>query len=200
MSHWALGQHLIPELGIGNLATSALVELVYKVSNFFVTDVEASALDHSSQLVNAHSAVVVEVKTVEGLVHVEAGEALKPLANHFSRRLNLEMNAPKVALLELSVLEEAVVTAVEGRTVVGRATSEHVGIVGVLGLECPSEFGEVETSVSTCVVSSHEELDLLRGGEHSNCRETFSDVVDSDDANASSVEDCEGIVDVEVLL
>lgn len=79
------------------------------------------------------------------------------------------MNAPNVAVLELGVLEEAIVTTVQRRTPVGLAAIQHVGIVPVEWAEGFSELVKVESSVSIFLVTSHEKLDFFSSRVNPDC-------------------------------
>ena len=103
-------------------------------------------------------------------------------------------------MLECGVLEEAVITSVQGRSTIRLATVQHVGIVPIQWAEGFSELVEVEPPVSILLIARHKKFNLFTSGVNSDRTKTFADVVHSDDASPAGVEDCELVEQVEVSL
>jgi hypothetical protein len=187
-------------LRVGHAAHLVLVELVEGGGSLPLANVEAAALNDALDLAGVHAAIVVKVQAVEGLVHVEAGLALETLANGLGGNLNLEVNAPHVSELNLSVAVEAVVTAVDRVLVVGSTAVEHVRVVAISGEEGIGELVEVESQVLVGVVAGDEKVNLVAGGENADSGETLADVSSRDVAAEVNVKDAESVVQVEVGL
>lgn len=91
------------------------------------------------------------------------------MSDGLSSALNFEVNAPNIAVLELGVLEEAIVAAVQRRSPVGLAAIQHVGIVPVEWAEGFSELVEVESSVTIFLITSHEKFDFFSRRVNPDC-------------------------------
>jgi hypothetical protein len=187
-------------LRVGHAAHLVLVELVESGGSLLLAHVEAAGLDDTLDLAGVHTAVVVKVKTVESLVHVEAGLALETLAYCLSSNLYLEVDAPHVSELDLGVGVEAVVAAVDRVLVVGGTAVEHVRVVAISGEEGIGELVEVESEILVCVVAGDEKVNLITCREHTDGREALTDVSSGDVTTEVNVEDAESVVEVEVGL
>jgi hypothetical protein len=94
---------LIAYLRVGHAAHLVLIELFKGLGGLLLADVEATGLNDAPDLVLGHTAIIIQVKAIEGLVQIEAGLALEALADGLSSNLNLEVHAPHVSELNLSV-------------------------------------------------------------------------------------------------
>lgn len=90
------------------------------------------------------------------------------LANSLSCSFNFEMNTPHIAVFNLSLREEAVITTVKMVSMIGRTTVQHVTVVIIIRQECLSKLLETNTVVLVQVVSLEEQTHLISGREDSN--------------------------------
>lgn len=125
----ALGLNFTLEFTEANSAIVIVVELLQHLGSFLGSHVETTAFNNPLDFVSVDLTISVHVKRVEGLESVEVGAASKALSDTFSSELDLEVNAPHVTELDLSVSKEAVVTAMARLTVVGGTTVQHVCVV-----------------------------------------------------------------------
>jgi hypothetical protein len=191
---------LIAYLRVGHAAHLVLIELVEGLGGLLLADVEAAGLNDTLDFAGVHTSISVQVKAVEGLIQIEAGLALKALADGLSSNLNLKVHAPHVSELNLSVWVEAVITAIGRVLMVGGATVQHVIVVPVRWKESFGELIEAKTHVLVAVVAVDEKVDLIAGREDTDGRETLANVGSCNLATEVNIEDTEGVVDVEIGL
>jgi hypothetical protein len=99
------------------------------------------------------------------------------LSDGLGSTLNFEVNAPNIAVLQLSVLEEAIVTTIQWRSPVGLAAIQHVGIVPIEWAEGLCKLVKVQSSVTILLIPRHEKFDFFSSRVDTDCTETFSDVI-----------------------
>jgi hypothetical protein len=110
------------------------------------------------------------------------------------------VDSPHVAELDGSVRVEAVIATVQWVSVVGWTALHHRCVVAVLSKEGFLELAHAQSPVLDLVITSHKQLNFLRGWEHTDSRQTVSEVVDSDVAEVALIEDLERVRQVEVGL
>ena len=187
-------------LRVGDSAVTVVVELLGDLFGLSVRDVEATALNQSSEFVLGNHAVATQVQRVKCLVNVEVGGGSETSADGLSGALDLEVNSPHVAELNGSVGQEAVVAAVERVAIVRWASGQHTSVVAVLGKESLLKLSQTQSSVVAIIVAGDEELDFFGSGENTDGGETLSEIVDGDAAAVVLVEDLEGVRQVEIAL
>lgn len=187
-------------LSEGDSAVLVLVHFLNNLGGFLVADVETARLNEAAELLTSDSAIIVHVERVECLIHIEVGLTLEALADRLSSDLTAEVLSPDGAELQLGVGEEAVITAVERVAVVRATTLSHAGVVSIKGEESVAELTHVEAAVTSGVVTSHEEVELLASGEDTDGGETLAEISDSDATEVVDIKDLEGIRQVEVGL
>ena len=126
--------------------------------------------------------------------------AIEALADSLSSDFELEVLAPHVTELDLSIGEETIVTAVEWVSVVRWATVQHVRVVGVARQESFCELLEAQAVVTILVVALEEQVHLVNSGENADSSEAITNLALRDGASAGLVENGEGVVKVEVRL
>lgn len=87
--------------------------------------------------------------------------ALESLSYSFGSDFSLEVDSPHIAELDLSVRVEAVVTAIEGMTMIAWSSVQHVGVVRVLCKESLAEFVEVKSAIVANIVPFEEKVCLF---------------------------------------
>jgi len=199
-SHGGARHHLFSELSEGDSAVLVLVHFLDDLGGLLLTDVEATRLDQALELFASDPAVVVHVEGVECLVDVEVGLALEALSDGLSGDLTAEVLAEDGAELELGVGEEAVVAAVKRVAVIGATALGHASVVSIKGEQGVAELAHVEAAVTSCIVAGDEEVELLAGGEDTDCGKTLTKISDSDTAEVVHIEDLKSISEVEIGL
>ena len=177
-----------------------LVHFLDDLRRFLIADVEAARLNEAPKFFAGDCSRVVHVEGVESLIDVKVGLTLEVLADGFGRDLGAEVLAPDGLELKAGVGHEAVIAAVQRVAMVGSATLSHAGVVSVEGDEGIREFTHVETTITSSVVASHEEIELLAGGEDTDGGETLTQVNSGDATEVPLVEDLERVRQVEVGL
>jgi hypothetical protein len=165
-SGWRLGQGLVSELRESDSSVSVLVELLHHLVYLLPSHEVAAGLDHALQLGGVNGTVVIQVKGVKSLVAVKSGAGAESLAQGLGLGFNSEVGPPHLLKLEGGAWQEAVISS-DGSGSVVRSSSLHLaGVVAVMGQECFLEFVKSQSSVSVCVVSGQEKVDLFRGWEY----------------------------------
>jgi len=191
--------YFIGELSKGDSAILVLVHLLNDLIDFLLGDVETSALNDSLKFISGDATIAVEVEGVECVVGVEVWVGAELLTDSLRLVLSSKVGSPACSELVSSSWSEAVITSVNWVLVVRWSSSDFTGVVIVEGQESCLEFSSGESAVSTGVVPSDEEIDLILGWEETNGVESVSELVGVDDTVASLVEDFEGISEVEVI-
>ena len=73
-------------------------------------------------------------------------------------------------------------------------------VVGVIRLERFGELSETDCAIAVCIVPLEEKVNLIVGGEHSDCGKTFTNFRSGKFSIVVGVKDVESIVQVEVGL
>jgi len=76
VSYGTLRQDFIGELVVVDLARFGGVESVYEVADFFASDMNTTAFEHTSDVTSVDASMGFQVKRVEGSENIETGEAL----------------------------------------------------------------------------------------------------------------------------
>jgi len=195
-----LGLNLALELVEHNLACLSLVELGEHLISLLLGHVETARLNYPLDLAAVNLTVTVQIQWVERLHDVEVGVGSQTLTDTFGRSLDFEVSAPHVAVLNLCVWEEAVISLVQVVSVVRRSSVQHVAVVGVVWKECAAELLKAQSVVLVVVVALEEETDLVCCREHSNCSEALPQVSLRHVPMSAVVKDSEAVVQVEVGL
>lgn len=161
--------YFIGKLSEGNSSILVLVHLIDDLFDFFLGDIESSALDDSLKFISGDAAISVKVEGVEGVVGVKVWVGTELLADGFRLVFGSKVGSPAGTELVSSSWSEAVVTSVDWVLVVGWSSSDLTGVVVVEGQESCLELVSGESAVSVGVVPSDEEVDLVLGWEESNC-------------------------------
>lgn len=122
------------------------------------------------------------------------------MSDSLSLDLTREVCSPERAEADLSVWQEAVITSVQWVSVVGWASVHHIGIVPVQSKHSIAEFSHVKSTVTSGIVTGDEEIKLIAGWENTDGGKSVSKIVDGDGTTVVTVEDLEGISEVEVGL
>jgi hypothetical protein len=183
-----------------NLAITVLVELLKHLLGLFLCDEETATLEDTHQLMCLDSAIWVLVQTVKGLNDIEVGVCLQALANSLCRWLNLEMHTPHIAVLDLSIREEAVITSVQMVAMIRWTTFQHMGIVLIEANEGCTKLAEVESVIFIGIVALEEQGDLISSWEYTDWGETLSQISLTNRPISEVVEDHKCIVQVEIGL
>jgi len=110
------------------------------------------------------------------------------------------MRPPHILELISRMRVEAIVTAV-GRVSMVRSTDlDHSSVVSIKSKESIGELAIVESSVTTGVIPSDEEVKLILSGEDTDRVQTRSELVRTKVPIAVCVKHIEGIVEVKVRL
>ena len=109
------------------------------------------------------------------------------------------MCPPHVLELKGGVWKEAVISSDWSWSVVGWSSVHHVGVVSIVGKESSLELVEAESSISVCVVSLYEEINLLRGWEHVDSIQTRSELIRIDMSVSWDIKDIKSISEIEVM-
>ena len=189
---------LVLELVEHNLARLSLVKLGEHLLSLALSHVEAARLNDPLDLTAVNLAVRVQIKRVKGLHNVKVRMSGKSLANTLGSGLNFEMSAPHVAVLNLGIGEEAIITLVKVVSMIRWSSVQHVAVVRVVREEGLAELLEAQSVVLVVVVALEEEADLISGGEDTDRGQTLSYVGLSDLSVSAIVEDREAVVQVEV--
>jgi hypothetical protein len=194
------GLNLLFEFSHVDSARIVTVKLLQHWVGLLLRHVEATRLNDALDLASVDPSVGVEVERVERRVGVEVRVAVEALADGLSSDFELEVLAPHVTELDLSVGEEAIVAAVERVSVVRWATVQHVRVVRVAREESICELLEAQAVVTILVVALEEQVHLVNSGEDANSSEAVTNLALRDGASAGLVENGEGVVKVEVRL
>lgn len=198
MSHGALGHDLLSELSEGDSSVLVSIHFLDDLGGLLLGDVETAGLNETLELVTGDGSAIVLVEGVESLVDVEVGLSLETLAGGLSLSLRSEVGSPDGLEVGGGASAEAVVTSVDGVTVVGATTFGHGGVVSIKSEESIGELTEVEATVTGGIVSSDEEVELLGGGEDTDGGESLAELGGADPSVVVSVEHLEGVSEVKV--
>ena len=198
MSHGALGHDLLSEFSERDSSILVSIHFLDDLGGLLLGDVETAGLNETLELITGDGSAIVLVEGVESLVDVEVGLSLETLAGGLSLSLGSHVGSPDGLEVGGSASGEAVVTSIDGVTVVGATTFGHGGVVSIKGEESIGELTEVESTVTGGIVSSDEEVELFGGGEDSDGSESFTELGGADVSVVVSVEHLEGVSEVKV--
>ena len=197
---WRLGLDLALELVEHNLACLSLVELGEHLIGLFLGHVEAARLNYTLDLAAVDLAVAVQIKRVKCLHNIEVWVGSQSLTHTFGRSFDLEVSAPHVAVLNLRVREEAVISLVQVVSVVRWSSVQHVAVVSVVGDKRAAELLKAQSVVLVGVVALEEETNLICRREHTDRSEALPQVSLRHVSMSAVVEDSKAVVQVKVGL
>jgi len=200
VSHGALGHDFFSEFSERDSTVLVSIHFLDDLGGLLLGDVETAGLDKTLELVTGDGSGIVLVKRVESLIDVEVGLSLKTLAGGLSLGLASEVSSPDGLEVGGGGSAEAVVTSVDGVTMVGATTLGHGGVVSIKGEEGIRELAGVKATVTGGIVSSDEEVELLGGREDTDGGETLTELDGADHTVVVSVEHLEGVGKVKVGL